>query len=125
MRCLIVDDEPTARNVLKNHVKKLIPSCEIIEAQNGADAIYHYFHKKPDVVLLDLLMPVVSGEVFLNIIEDLHRRKFIKAEPRVIVITSFTDAAELVKISSRPSVETVIPKPITNATVAQLKSFLL
>lgn len=124
MRFLIVDDEATARTVLRESIKKTMPGCEIIEAENGADAIYHFLHSQPDMVLLDLIMPVVNGEVFLDVIEECAEKGLIKQEPRVVVITSFNDATKLMELSSRPSVEKVIPKPITQATITMLKSIV-
>ena len=123
MRFLIVDDEATARNVLKEQVKLAVPNSEIIEADNGAVAIYRFFQKKPDIVLLDLLMPVVDGETFLDVVEACHQRG-MTVEPRVVVITSFDDAEKLVELQGRPSVEVVIPKPITQGTIERLKSML-
>ena len=69
------------------------------------------------------MMPVVNGEMFLNVIDSCYQRGLIE-EPRVVVITSFTDAEKLVALANRPSVETVIPKPITQATIDSLKSLL-
>lgn len=123
MRFLIVDDEATARNVLKKQIELAIPNSEIIEADNGAVAIYRFFQKKPDIVLLDLLMPLVGGETFLDVVEVCHQRG-MTVEPRVVVITSFDDAEKLVELQGRPSVETIIPKPITQATIERLKPFL-
>ena len=124
MKILIVDDEVTARTILKNHLLKQIPGCELFEAANGTEAIFRYLKYQPDVVLLDLIMPVVDGEVFLTIIEDAFQKGFLKKEPKVIVITSFDDPGKLLEISGRPSVETVIPKPITQATIERLKVLL-
>jgi len=123
MRFLIVDDEATARKVLKKQLEIAHPSCQVVEADNGAVGLFHYFQEKPDLVLLDLMMPVVNGEMFLNVIDSCYQRGLIE-EPRVVVITSFTDAEKLVALANRPSVETVIPKPITQATIDSLKSLL-
>ncbi len=124
MKILIVDDEITARTILKNHLQQHVPGCELFEAANGTEAIFRYLKYQPDVVLLDLIMPVVDGEAFLNIIEDAFQKGFLKKEPKVVVITSFDDPGKLLEVSGRPSVETVIPKPITQATIERLKTLL-
>lgn len=125
MKLLIVDDEATTRNILKNHIQTLLPNCEIFEADNGAIAIFQYLRHKPDIVFLDLLMPILGGEIFLEVIEEFHRRKIIPKEPRAVVVTSFNDPEKLVQLSSRASVECVIPKPITHATIERLKPLLV
>ena len=124
MKILLVDDEITARTILKNHLLKHVPGCELVEAANGTEAIFRYLKYQPDVVLLDLVMPVVDGETFLTIIEDAFQKGFLKTAPKVIVITSFDDPGKLFEISGRPSVETVIPKPVTQATIERLKTLL-
>lgn len=124
MKILIVDDEEASRTILKNHLQRNVAGCELFEAANGTEAIFRYLKYQPDVVLLDLIMPVVDGEVFLNIIEDAFQKGFLKKEPKVVVITSFDDPGKLLEVSGRPSVETVIPKPITQATIERLKTLL-
>lgn len=67
MRTLIVDDEPIARRVLREDLE-LIPAVEIVgEAANGKDALLKISELRPDLVFLDLQMPVMSGfEVIRN-----------------------------------------------------------
>ena len=55
---LIVDDEPTMREALKLILCK---NFEIIEASNGLEAIQMYEKYKPDVVLMDIMMPIMNG----------------------------------------------------------------
>lgn len=61
MRVLIADDEPIARQVLREHVEA-IPGLEVAgEASTGAEALQHILDLKPDLVLLDLQMPELDG----------------------------------------------------------------
>ncbi len=61
MKILIVDDEPIARDILRELVETT-PDLEIIgEASNGTEASEKILHLKPDVVLLDLEMPGQNG----------------------------------------------------------------
>ncbi len=124
MKLLIVDDEITARTVLKEHLGRLLAHAEIAEAENGAEALFQLLQYQPDLVLLDLMMPVTDGEVFLDVVEEWAAKKLIADLPRVVVITSFNDAAKLMELSNRPSVIKVLPKPITAITINLLKTLL-
>ena len=58
---LIVDDEPVARKLLREELE-LLPEIEIAgEAEDGRDALQKIRTLKPDLVFLDLQMPVMSG----------------------------------------------------------------
>lgn len=60
MKILIVDDSKLSKKLLKNILHKL--NHEVIaEGSNGQEAIDLYFSKKPDIVLMDIIMPKVSG----------------------------------------------------------------
>jgi DNA-binding NarL/FixJ family response regulator len=59
---LIADDNPAVRTALR----QLLESAqfgEVIEAENGRDAIDKAQERKPDIVILDLVMPVMDGLV--------------------------------------------------------------
>src|SRR5260221_12658357 len=59
---LIADDEPLLRDQLKLRLAKLWPELDIVaEATNGAEALSAYEIRQPDVVFLDIHMPVMSG----------------------------------------------------------------
>ncbi|WP_461200895.1 response regulator [Anoxybacillus sp. TBDG-1] len=59
-RILIVDDAKFMRMTLANILKKV--NHEVIgEAENGREAVELYIELKPDVVTLDITMPVMSG----------------------------------------------------------------
>lgn len=68
LKTLIVDDEPIARKILREELE-LISDVEVIgEADNGASALKQITEQHPDLVLLDLQMPEMSGlEVVRNI----------------------------------------------------------
>ena len=71
LRTLIVDDEPIARKVLREELE-VIDDVEIVdEADNGDKALEKISELKPDLVLLDLQMPVMGG---LDVVRRLKRR---------------------------------------------------
>ncbi len=97
---LVVDDHDgvrrTTRAVLEQH------GFDVIEACHGGEAMAVYRWQEPDLVLLDLEMPVVDGWTFLR----LAQRASI--ETPVLVVSSSPDAASL--FGTR-CVVGVFPKP--------------
>lgn len=59
--CLIVDDEPLARALLRELLRKDPECIRVAEAANGAEAITLIRNERPDLVLLDVQMPEVDG----------------------------------------------------------------
>jgi two-component system chemotaxis response regulator CheY len=62
---LIVDDEDAMRHILKNIIAQ-VGDFEFFEAENGSTALKQMRQKRPDLVFLDLIMPVLSGVETLN-----------------------------------------------------------
>lgn len=59
--CLIVDDEPLARALLRDLLAR-DPDCgRVLEAVNGAEAVERIAAERPDLVLLDVQMPELDG----------------------------------------------------------------
>jgi two-component system nitrate/nitrite response regulator NarL len=60
-RVLLVDDSPVVRSLVR-HLIELEPDFEISgEAENGRDALEKAENLKPDLIILDLVMPVMTG----------------------------------------------------------------
>jgi CheY-like chemotaxis protein len=63
LRILSVDDSKTIRMIIRNAFKRF--DCEIIEAGNGCEGI-EQARSKPDLILLDITMPVMDGLTMLE-----------------------------------------------------------
>ena len=84
IRILIVDDHPVVRKGTRAMLETE-PDLEIAgEAKNGLEAVEAYRQARPDVVLMDLVMPVMDG------VEAIGKIREIDARARVLVLTSFT-----------------------------------
>lgn len=65
---LIVDDDFINRTLLKSILRKYGEISEMIEAENGSDALDKLkIHNDIDIVLLDIIMPILNGIEFLKI----------------------------------------------------------
>ena len=82
MKILIVEDEPAARY---GTVKALRAKDRILlEAENGRQALQLIREQAPDLVFLDLTMPVLDG---MGVLEELQSRP-IDSMPEIIVVTA-------------------------------------
>ena len=91
IRILVVDDHPLIRGgiaaVLACH-----PRLQLVaEAENGRQAVEMYALHRPDIVLLDLQMPVMSGIEAISAILELH------AGARIVVLTTYSGDAQVVR----------------------------
>lgn len=83
-KCLIVDDEPLAREVIASHVKQ-IPQLEVVQSCGNAMEAFEYLKSAPvDLIFLDIQMPVLTGIEFL---------KSLSNPPKVIFTTAYRDYA--------------------------------
>jgi signal transduction histidine kinase/CheY-like chemotaxis protein len=58
-RVLVVDDEPMIRQLLRQHLEA--EGYQVLEAQDGREAVQQVKLLKPDLIILDLMMPELSG----------------------------------------------------------------
>jgi twitching motility two-component system response regulator PilH len=56
---LIVDDSPTQQHILKGYLEEV--GCEVLLADNGEMGISQARNNKPDLVLMDVVMPGLNG----------------------------------------------------------------
>lgn len=61
-RVLVVDDERAIRSVLTEALTE--EGCEVRSARDGREALQILLGWRPDVILLDLMMPVMDGRTF-------------------------------------------------------------
>lgn len=84
INCIIIDDEPLAINVIKNHLQEF-KNIEIVDTfNNPIDAIQTIENNNIDVIFLDINMPKMNGLDFL-------RNTSIK--PHVIITTAYREFA--------------------------------
>ena len=87
LKTLIVDDEPIAREVLREELE-LIDGVEVIgEADNGAKALDQIARHRPDLVLLDLQMPAMSG---FEVVSGIRRGSHM---PVIVIVTAYDSYA--------------------------------
>lgn len=103
---LIVDDSRVARKWLIAMIpKKIAENAIIIEGANGQEAIKLYQEYKPDVVFLNITMPVLDG------FDALKKIREIDSKALVIMISADRQQSTKEKVLALGA-STILPKPI-------------
>ena len=84
IRCLVVDDEPPAREILKRYIKEMPGLALTGECANAMQALNFLQQQPVDLVFLDINMPQLKGTDLL---------KNVKHLPKVIFTTAFAEYA--------------------------------
>ena len=93
-RILVVDDEPDLVSTLQCRLKSC--HCEVITAVNGKEGLEKAISERPDLILLDINMPVMDGHEML---ERLRNHPDLKDTP-VIMLTALCEAQDIATVSS-------------------------
>lgn len=84
MKVIIVDDEPLARNIVKEYLRTYADIEVAGECSNGFEGVKAIGEYKPDLIFLDIQMPKINGFEMLELIEN---------PPPVIFTTAFDEYA--------------------------------
>jgi two-component system chemotaxis response regulator CheY len=115
-RLLIVDDAMFMRKLIRGVAAEA--GWEIAgEAGNGAEAVALYAQHKPDLVTMDLVMPVMGG------LEALRQIRALDPEAQVVVVTALDQKQALME-SIRDGAIDFIVKPFERERVRNLLSKL-
>ena len=89
LKALIVDDEITNRLILRSLLKK--QGYQTVEAKDGQEAVELFIQESPNIVFMDVMMPVMDGYEATRIIKDKAGNNFIP----IIFLTALTDEESL------------------------------
>jgi chemotaxis family two-component system response regulator Rcp1 len=89
-RVLIVEDRPADVRLTKRALKKAGYDVEVDVAENGRQALDHLNNgkPKPDLVLLDWMMPLVNGE---QVLDEMRTSPTLRRMPVVVLTTSASE----------------------------------
>jgi two-component system chemotaxis response regulator CheY len=120
-RVVIADDSQTARMFIRRCLEIIgLADAQFVEVENGREALVQVREAETDLLVTDLNMPVMDGELLL---------RWIKSSPRlchlnILVVTSAGNAAkesELLKFGACG----VLRKPVSPAALSQKLSSLI
>lgn len=100
---LLVEDDPVMREMLQRRLEK--EGWKVIEAENGRVALERMAERRPDLILLDLMMPEMDGFQFLD---EIHKREDWRPIPIIVVTAKELTAQDRQRLNG--SVEKILQK---------------
>lgn len=112
---LVCDDEDVLRALIR---ATLGTRWELIEARDGEEALELARSERPDLVILDVMMP---GRTGLQVLADIRADPSL-ADTQVIMLTARTQAEDIAAVEAA---DAYLPKPFSPAALAELADRML
>lgn len=112
MRVLVVDDDPSIRGLIMAALRR--DGYTFLEAPNGRDALDLMRAEHPDVVVLDLMMPVLSG---WDVLRERVRDEALMRIP--VIIVSANKDPDLAQVVDK-GICAFLPKPFDIGALSAL-----
>jgi DNA-binding NarL/FixJ family response regulator len=107
MTVLVVDDDPAIREMIRDVVEAESGWRLVGEATDGREAIHLAEELQPDVVVLDLMLPVMSG------IDALPQIVHLAPHSTVVMLTAYPGARELIDAAALGAAATMEKTALT------------
>ena len=121
-KILLIDDSDAINEMNAYFFKECMDDVEIVTAKNGKDALAILENpdsiKTPDLVLLDLKMPVFDGYEFLEYLSVIESS--VQDQLKVVLLTTSMNPKDKERISKFPIVLDYLAKPLTMNKVSEL-----
>ena len=111
LKILISDDSKLLRKKLREELENL--GCEVIEAENGKEAVMKDLQEQPDGVILDIVMPEVGGIEALQVIKE------VNPEIPVVMLSSAGTPQKLMETLKLGALD-FIQKPYTSGQIKRV-----
>ncbi len=108
-----IDDDPLSNKFNTMLIRKIHPDVEIVTFVNAEDALVQLKDdgkQRPEVIFLDLNMPVMNGWDFMGEFKKLN------LDIEIVILTSSNDASDKKKASENKQVKDFVVKPLTKST---------
>ena len=116
-RVLVVEDNPAMNQFL---VETLAPQYQVESAFDGAEGLAKARRERPDLVLTDIMMPVLSGD---RMIREMRRRPELADVPIIVMSARADDALRLELL--RDGAQDYVTKPCTREELlARVRTFI-
>lgn len=118
-KILIVEDDEVFLNALRDRLSA--ESFEVLGAKNGKDGLDLALKSHPDIILLDILMPVMGG---LEMITELRKDKWGK-DVKVVILTNLNNDSKIADFLEKGAYDYFIKADLSlNEVVKRVKERL-
>jgi signal transduction histidine kinase/DNA-binding response OmpR family regulator len=118
---LIVDDDPAILDVHTRLIYQQLPNCRVLQARHGREALSIVENTRPDLILLDLMMPELDG---FGVLEALRANESTHLIPVVVLTAKALTESDMARLNQ--GVMTVLEKGVFSAeeTLARVAAAL-
>lgn len=103
-RILLVDDHPPSRSAIRALLEDLAGHCDICgEAANGQEAIARAIELQPDLIILDVNMPIMNG------IDAARKIRQLLPAAKILMV-SLDEASKLARDAQLAGADAAVPK---------------
>lgn len=113
MKFLVVDDSPTMRRIVKNTLKGL-GYDEVVEAEDGKDALTKLYAEPVDFIITDWNMPNMNG---LEFVKSVKEDDSLSALP-ILMITTRGNKSDILE-AMQAKVSSYVIKPFTPPVIKE------
>jgi CheY-like chemotaxis protein len=125
---LLVDDNDMD-NFISKRIIEITEFADKVEVKNSGKSALQFLEqeqnnaaKLPDVIFLDINMPIVDGFVFLFEYEGFSQ--IVKNKCKIVILSSSNNKRDIAKIIDNEHVVKFITKPLTEKSLEELKEVL-
>jgi len=108
-RLLIVDDDPSVCALLTAVLEQAKFTCEVKCIHDGYSGLIQIGSWRPDVLVLDILMPGINGVDVLHRLRSDHE---LLGDMAIVVITSAFDQPKVMRAIRETRPDAILPKPV-------------
>ncbi len=113
---LLVDDKPEVCAVLRSVLARFHPDTTVAEARNGAEALLAVGEQRPDLIITDYQMPVMSGLELLGT---------LRSQGETLPILLLSSDPSIADLLLAAGASAFLPKPFPYPTLRELLRALL
>lgn len=119
----VIDDDEVFQLIIRKQLEMKGLECEILKFYNGQEAFDFFsgvddMSELPDLVLLDVNMPVKDGWGFLEQFKDLSTE--LKSKVNLYMVTSSVIQSDIDRATKHGDVKEFVSKPITNDKLEEI-----
>ncbi|MBL7081905.1 MAG: response regulator [Candidatus Omnitrophica bacterium] len=116
-KILVIDDEPVILTTLRDRL--ILDGYEVITAVDGNSGIEQAEKEKPDLIVLDIMLPDMDGHQVCRIIKGNK-----KSDAKIIIVTSKIDAIDAVRAKEAGADDFTVKTTGYAALVEAIKHFI-